>query len=468
VPSSSPGRLSLLRRSPSFGLLVLASVGSGFGTYLAAIALSVDIYDRTGSGKWLAALLIADFLPIVLIGLTLGPLVDRLSRRRLMIVSDLVRAAVFCALPFVGSPAAIVVLAGVSGVATGFFRPAVYAGLPNLVDDEELPEANSLLAGIENVAWMTGPIVGGVLLTVSGPDLAYWINAVTFVVSAGLVSRIPGRKLQSEESLSRGHWRDVRDGLALVRGSLHILTVLLVWNVVLLGNAAVNVAEVVYAKSDLGTGNVGLGILVGATGLGLTVGSFLSAGVLSSLGLQRAYAGSILLMGVGWGLAAFAPSLYVAVPLVIVSTIGNGCALVCNQLLLQRGAPDRMRGRALAVVMATFYATLGLGMAAAGPLTDALGGRWMWGIAGCVYLVGSVVAFAMVSRIRAAGLATEATHAPPLDVAAEPVAVAAVTNGAATDGDHEPVPAGASGFDRLVALLGEVEQSRSRKAERSA
>jgi MFS family permease len=453
---------------PSFGLLVLASVGSGFGTYLAAIALSVDIYDRTGSGKWLAALLIADFLPIVVIGLTLGPLVDRLSRRRLMIVSDLVRAAVFCALPFVGSPAAIVALAGLSGVATGFFRPAVYAGLPNLVDDEDLPEANSLLAGIENVAWMTGPIVGGALLTISGPDLAYWINAVTFVVSAALVSRIPARKLQSEESLSRGHWRDVRDGLALVRGSLHILTVLVVWNVVLLGNAAVNVAEVVYAKSDLGTGNVGLGILVGATGLGLTIGSFLSAGVLARLGLQRAYAGSIVLMAAGWGLAAFAPSLYVAVPLVIVSTIGNGCALVCNQLLLQRGAPDRMRGRALAVVMATFYATLGLGMAAAGPITDALGGRWMWGIAGCVYLVGAAIAFVLVSRIRAAGLAVEPAPAAVSEPVAEPAAGPVPGNGAAAGDEPVPVAAGDSGFDRLVALLSEVEQSRSRETERSA
>jgi MFS family permease len=456
----------LLRRAPSLRLLVLASVGSGFGTYLAAIALSVDIYDRTGSGTWLAVLLIADFLPIVVIGLTLGPLVDRLSRRRLMIVSDLVRAAVFCALPFVGSPAGIVALAAASGIATGFFRPAVYAGLPNLVEDDDLTDANSLLAGIENVAWMTGPIVGGALLTISGPSLAYWINAITFVVSAVLVARIPARKLQSEESLSRGHWRDVRDGLALVRGSLQLLTVLVVWNVVLLGNAAVNVAEVVYAKGELGTGNVGLGIHVGATGLGLTIGSFLAAGILGRLGLRRVYAGSIALMGVGWGLAAFAPSLWVAVPLVVVSTIGNGCALVCNQLLLQRGAPDLMRGRALALVMATFYATLGLGMAVAGPLTDALGGRWMWGLAGCVYLVGAVVAGVLTSRIHASALAPAAAVPEPAGAAVEPGPVPAI-NGSVPAGEGGGVAAG-SGFDRLVALLGEVERSRRRESERPA
>jgi MFS family permease len=76
-----------LRRSPSFGLLFLATAGSSFGTYLAAIVLTVDVYDRTGSGVWVAALLIADFLPIVAIGLLLGPLVDRLSRRGLMVAS---------------------------------------------------------------------------------------------------------------------------------------------------------------------------------------------------------------------------------------------------------------------------------------------------------------------------------------------------------------------------------------------
>ena len=87
VESSS--RLGLLRRSPSFGNLFFATAGSSFGTYLAAVALVLQIKELTESGEWIAALLIADFLPIVLIGLLLGPLIDRLSRRRLMIVADL-------------------------------------------------------------------------------------------------------------------------------------------------------------------------------------------------------------------------------------------------------------------------------------------------------------------------------------------------------------------------------------------
>src|SRR6266545_4949855 len=142
-------QLELLGRAPDFRGLFLATLASGLGTWLAVIALTVDVFDRTHSAKWVSALLIADFLPAVVIGLVFGPLLDRLSRRRLMIVSDLARVAVFAALPFTDTAGGIVVLAGAAGFATGFFRPAVFAGLPNLVSERDLPEANSLLRSVE-------------------------------------------------------------------------------------------------------------------------------------------------------------------------------------------------------------------------------------------------------------------------------------------------------------------------------
>ena len=91
---------------------------------------------------------------------------------------------------------------GVNGIATGFFRPAVWAGLPNLVDDDDLEQATSLLSTVEHAAWMVGPIAAGGLLAITGPSATYWINAGTFVVSALLVTQIPARLLQSQESVS--------------------------------------------------------------------------------------------------------------------------------------------------------------------------------------------------------------------------------------------------------------------------
>jgi MFS family permease len=395
------GRLTLLHQVRDFRLLFLAMAGSAFGTYLAAVALTLDVFALTDSGTWVAALLVADFLPIIVIGLALGPLVDRLQRRRLMIAADITRAGVFCALPFVHSAAAVVGLAAVSGIATGFFRPAVYAGVPNLVgdDDDDLTEANSLLTGVENLAWVVGPLVAGAIVAAFGPDPAYWINAVTFAFSALLVTRIPATRLQSAESLSRGHWRDVREGIDLVLGAPALRTVLIVWNVVIVGNAAVNVAEVVFAKNSLSAGSTGFGVLVASSGIGLTLGSFATPLAMGSLGLHRLYVISIALMAAGWGFAAAAPSLWIAAALVVVASFGNGMAIVCNQVLIQRGSPDRLRGRAIAVLMSSTYATMAVAMAVAGVLVNAFGGRVVWALAGTVYVLAALVAAAMTRRL---------------------------------------------------------------------
>lgn len=395
--------MTLLLHKPAFRSLFLATLGSGVGTYLAALVLTVSIRDKTHSGTWVAALLVADLLPTFLIGVTAGPLIDRLSRKRLMIGADLVRLGVFALLPFAHQPGQIVVLAAITGVATGFFRPAVFAGVPNLVDgDDELAVANSLLSGIDNLAWTLGPLLGAALLVVSGPNLAYWINAVTYLVSALLIARIPAARLQSAESLSRGHWRDVRDGIALVLGTPQLRTVLIVWNVVIVGNAALNVAEVFFAKDSLDSGNLGYGVLVAATGVGLIAGSLLAPFALEKLGLRRLYPAAVGLMGVGALAASAAPTVWAAAPLIAIATLGNGAAIVCNQLLVQRGSPDVMRGRAIAVLMSSTSLTIVCSMAVTGVLTNAFGGRTLWVVAGCVYLFGSTIAYFRTRALRRA------------------------------------------------------------------
>src|SRR5919108_5404296 len=100
--------MSLLRTAPGFRALFLATLGSSLGTLLATVALVVDVKDRTDSGPWVGALMFVEFLPAVAVGLFFGPLLDRLPRRGLMIVSDLIRCAVFCTLPFTTTAGQIV------------------------------------------------------------------------------------------------------------------------------------------------------------------------------------------------------------------------------------------------------------------------------------------------------------------------------------------------------------------------
>src|SRR3954453_13545452 len=99
-PSEQESRLGLLGREPTFARLFLATIGSGAGTWLALVALEIDVYERTGSSAPVAAPPRADLLPTFAFGLLVGPLVDRLSRRGLMINAALVRFGAFAVLPF--------------------------------------------------------------------------------------------------------------------------------------------------------------------------------------------------------------------------------------------------------------------------------------------------------------------------------------------------------------------------------
>lgn len=391
--------LSLVRERRDFRLLFLATLGSSLGTWLAFIALVVDVYDRTASATWVGALLLAEFVPIVLLGVFAGPFVDRLPRRSILIASDLARAAIFLVLPFAGSASQIVVLALLAGVATSFFRPAAYAGLPNLVPDGELPRANGLIQSAENLTIALGPLSGGILVAVGGSDPAYVVNGASFLLSALLIVRIRGT-LETEREPSEGHWRELREGLSLVRRSRALLAVMIVWSgIATAGNAGVNVAEVVLAKEVFSAGDFGFGLLAASAGLGLVIGSLGSGQVIERLGIRRPYQASLLLMGLGIGAAALAPGVWVAAVFVACSGIGNGLAVVCNATLVQGGAPDRLRGRAFMLLMSSGAAVFGLAMFLSGFATDRWGARITWGMAAGLYLCAALMSVALLRGV---------------------------------------------------------------------
>ena len=378
-------QLGLLGRPGPFRLISLAALGSGIGTWFAAVALQVDVFDRTHSSVWIAALVMVEFVPTIAVGLVFGPFVDRLSRRRLMIASDLVRFGVFAALPFVNSALGIVALAAVAGV-------------PNLVEEDELTSANSLLQAIDHGTTALAPPLAGLLVATQGPHLCYWVNAASFLLSAALLARVPASKLQTAVSATRGLLRDVGDGMRAVARSPQLMTVLLIWTTAILANGAINVSEIAFAKDSLDSGAFGFGLLAGGAGLGLALGSLLAAPWIDRRGVTTVYVSSFVLMAGGFGVAAVAPNVWVAVLCVIVSGIGNGAAVVCNFTYIGRGAADEVRGRTITLLMSATAVTFVVGTLVGGQVTDAVGARWVWGGAAAIYAVVGLLAVALAPR----------------------------------------------------------------------
>jgi MFS family permease len=392
-------QLGVIGRSRGFRLLFFATLGSTIGTLLASVALVVDVKDRTESGAWVGALLLAQWLPTVVVGLFFGPLLDRISRRRTMVAADVVRAAIFCVLPFVDTTTAIVALATVVGLASGFFRPASYAGLPNLVDENDLPAATSVLQTAENISWAGAPVLGGVLVAAAGPHPAYWVNAASFVLSAVLLSAIPARLLQVAKAESRGHLRDLRDGLAFVLRSRPLRAVLVAWTLALPAIAAINTTEVFLAKDSFGAGDFGYGLLFGSIGLGLAVGGLAAGTIVEQRSIAVVYGSAILVNAIAFGLAAVAPNIWIAASCCALGGIGNGATVVCNSLLVQRGAPDELRGRAFTVIMSINYLAFAGGFVLGGLVDDWFGPRWVWGIASIVLACAGLAGYALARGV---------------------------------------------------------------------
>jgi MFS family permease len=187
-------------------------------------------------------------------------------------------------------------------------------------------------------------------------------------------------------------------------------------------------------------------------------------------------------MGVGWGAAAFAPSIWVAVPFIMLGSAGNGAAIICNQLLVQRGAPDRYRGRALATMMSSNYAVFGLAMAGAGVLTDAFGARWVWIAAGAVYMVAAVAAYTLLHWLPVTVEDEEVTLEAAAQAAAQALTVVdgdgTVPDPAVSERKHDLIPvteptvdgadeAHTSGLERIASLLERIERRREVEARRS-
>jgi MFS family permease len=383
-----------------YRVLFVATLGSGLGTWMATVALTVDVDRRTESTWWVSGLFMVTFLPTIVIGLAAGPLVDRLSRKRLLVVADLVRLVVFLVLPFADSAALILVLAAAAGVANSFFRPAVLAGVPNLIDESELAAGTSLLQATDWLAAALGPVLGGAIVTTTGPHAVYLINAATFLFSAVLLLRIPARLLQSEQGITRGHWRDLVDGFAAFQRSQALRVVLFAFGFSMLSTGLINVSEIFLATRSLHSNAFGYGLLWTATGVGLVLGSLVTSSLLEHRKALDIYPIVFLPWAAGALGAAVSPNVWIAALAMVLAGFGNGVTFPMTVVIVQQSTSDALRGRAFTVIISVHNALLGLAMVAAGELSGSVGARWTYVLASAFLASGGVTAFAL-SRGRA-------------------------------------------------------------------
>jgi MFS family permease len=373
--------LSLLRRNRDFRRLYFAQIISFGGDWFTWVAIASLVLELTGSVMTLALSVVVQELPFFLISPLGGALADRLDRRKLMVITDLSRAVLCLGFLFVGSTdtlwIAFIILGAISGLAA-IFDPAASAAVPNLVDNEDLATANSLAGSAWGTMLAVGAAIGGLVVATMGRDVAFVADAASFAASAALLWGI--RRSFSEERSHEEHpgvLEATRETIRYAREDHRVLAFLSVKaGFGIAGGVIVLVSF--YATNVFHAGDVGIGVLMAARGVGALVGPFVG----------RWYAGSddrrlfpaigiaLVVFGVSYAALGFAPSLLLGAVAICCAHLGGGTQWALSTYGLQKTTQDHIRGRVFAVDYALITLSFTFSSLIAGVCAEAFGPRW--------------------------------------------------------------------------------------------
>lgn len=342
-----------------FAALALSSLGDWLG-FLATTALAAQLVDGfSGKAYATGGVLLLRLLPAVLLGPVAGAFVDRFDRRRTMVVCDLVRAALFVSIPVAGSLVWLLVASFLIETASLFWIPAKEASVPKLVGPTQLERANqvSLFA-----TYGSAPVAAGIfaalgvlsrnVLEARPVDLALYVNAVTFLVSAAVIAGLriesPGDGKRRAGELTM--LQSIREGLAFARSSELVKGLLVGMLGALAAGGAVIAQGQLFADTVLQGGQGAYGLLFGAVFVGIAGGIALGPLVIGDMSRRRVFGPSITGAGLSLLVLALVPNLAVAVIATISVGAFAGLAYVVGLTLLGAEVDDAVRGRTFGLV----------------------------------------------------------------------------------------------------------------------
>ncbi|MFF0123384.1 MFS transporter [Micromonospora arida] len=409
-PSARPG--GLLRRHPGFRLLWIGEVAGKLGSSATSVIMPLAAISTLHATTFQVSLLVvAVWLPWVVIGLPAGAWVDRLSKRRVMIWAAAISLALFLSVQVAAWTGLFSYwwLLGVSlltGVASVFFQVAYTAYLPSLVASEDLTEGNAKLQGSASAAQIVGLGCGGLFIQAAGPVNGLLLNAATFAISLACLLGIRHREAHPEKPkrTRRPMVTEIREGLQLVARDSWFRSFTIAGAAANLFLVGYQTILPVFLVNDVGLSGGMVGTLVAATSAGGIIGAFAARRVSNMIGSARA----ILFFAVLVTLPILLIPLTARGPGVLLLVIGGlsaAAGVVANNIIktgfIQRYCPRDLLGRLTASTSFLNMGAVPVGALIGGALATAVGTRTaLWILVGGVPAAGLILLFSPIRNRR--------------------------------------------------------------------
>jgi MFS family permease len=369
--------LSFLQLRPKFRYLWLAQVISLTGDWFNTIASVIIVNRYSASGLAVGGLFIARALPPFLLGPLAGVVADRFDRRKVLILSDVLRAGIVLGFLLVDRPERLwllYVLTVLQFSVSTFFEPARAALVPALVESDELLKANTLSSVTWSAMLTLGGAIGGLTASLFGVRVSLLVDASSFLVSAFLVLSITGQFRSNAVYALESGWKNFVDGLHYVRNNFDVGLVTLVKALGQVGSF--DIIAALYAARVFREGQEGattLGLMFTAFGVGAVIGPLIANrfGDSSVVWLRRAILGGFVCMPLAWLIVGVAPALPIALLGCILRGMGGSINWTYSDVLLQMSVPDHLLGRVFAFDFAIFTLAVSVSLSLTGFITDA-------------------------------------------------------------------------------------------------
>ena len=422
----------LVRGNRNFRRLWSAQIVSETGDWFYTLAIYTLLLDLTGRASSVALALVLQVLPLTFMGTISGVVNDRISRKRVMIVSDLARMVIVSLMLLVRSASTVWLiypLLVLETIMASFFEPARTASIPNITTREDLVVANTISSSTWSVNLLLGAAVGGIVGAFLGRNAVFVMNAASFLASALLIRGMHFQEPHVEAS-STLHARDllgigpVMEGIRYVRGNAQLFVTLFVkTGLLVIGPSWV--LFTVMGKTEFPVrwhgidaqrgAMLGMSLLMGARGVGALLGPLLSA-PWAAHHENRLRLGILLgfvCQSLGYAALGGVSNVWMACLCVIVAHCGGSTVWVFSTTLLQLGTEDRFRGRVFAAELGFSMLNIAAGAYLAGLAIDrGVSVRMVSTIAGLLMLIPATLWGLAIWKWKASG---ESVHAEAAD-----------------------------------------------------
>ena len=375
------------------------------GTWMTRVATGWLVYRLTGSAFLLGLVSFAGQIPILFLGPFAGVWVDRLNRRRVLIITQILSmlqsfALAILALMGIITVTEVILLNLFQGAVNAFDMPARQAFLVEMVEDQQdLGNAIALNSSLVNAARLIGPSIAGMLIAVVGEGYCFLIDGISYLaVIASLFAMVVA--VQSTTRAHESVLAELREGWDYVRGFRPISSILLLLTVISLVGMPYTALMPIFAGRILRGGAHTLGFLMGAVGVGALIGAVRLAARTTVLGLGRVL--PMTAAGFGASLIAFAASrqLWLSLLLLVVTGFCFMQQMASSNTILQTIVENKKRGRVMSFYSISFQGIAPFGSLIAGAAASRIGAPYTLMIGGAICVAGAALFALQLPAIR--------------------------------------------------------------------